>query len=101
VLGTGEECALVGELDDLAEIHDGDPVADVLDDREVVGDEEIGEPELALQIAQRLSPATAPRRRGAETGSPQMIGSGAVRRRICAGGGGTPRREYQQSRYLF
>jgi hypothetical protein len=30
---------LVGELDDLAEIHDRDAVADVLDHRKVVGDE--------------------------------------------------------------
>jgi len=30
---------LSGELDDLAEMHDDDAVADVLDDREVVGTE--------------------------------------------------------------
>jgi len=39
VLRAGEEGALVGELDDLAEIHDRDAVADVLDHRKVVGDE--------------------------------------------------------------
>jgi hypothetical protein len=40
VLRAGEEGALVGELDNLAEIHDRDAVADMLDDREVVGDED-------------------------------------------------------------
>ena len=35
------------ELDDPAEVHDPDPVADVLDDREVVGDEQVGQVEVA------------------------------------------------------
>jgi hypothetical protein len=52
VLRAGEDGALLGDLDDLAQIHDRDAVADVLDHREVVGDEEVGEAELALQIAQ-------------------------------------------------
>ena len=54
MLRPGEQVALVGELDDLAEIHHRDAVADVLDHREVVGDEEIGEPELALQVGQEV-----------------------------------------------
>ena len=37
-----------GKLDDLAEIHNRDPIAHVLDHREVVGDEEIGELHLGL-----------------------------------------------------
>src|ERR1700720_3136458 len=44
----------VGQLDNLAEIHDRDTPADVLDDGDVVGNEEIGETELALQIAQEV-----------------------------------------------
>jgi hypothetical protein len=39
-----------GQLDDLPEVHDRDTVRDVTNDVEVVGDEEIGEPELALQV---------------------------------------------------
>src|SRR5260370_40423597 len=50
----GEECLLIRDLDDLSEIHDGDAVADTLDDCEVVGDEQIGKPELALQVAQQV-----------------------------------------------
>ncbi len=46
--------ALVGDFDDLAEIHDRDAVADVLDDGEVVRDEEVGEAEFVLQIAQQI-----------------------------------------------
>ncbi len=44
-----EERFLVGVFDDLAEIHHGDAVADVLDDGQIVGDEEIGQPLLLLQ----------------------------------------------------
>ena len=43
--GCPEECVLLRELDDLSEIHDGDPVADVLDHREIMRNEEVGEPQ--------------------------------------------------------
>jgi hypothetical protein len=33
---------------DPAEVHDGNPVAHVADDREIVRDEEVGEPQLTL-----------------------------------------------------
>jgi hypothetical protein len=36
----GEQGLLVGVFDNLAEIHDGDAMADVLDDREIVRDEQ-------------------------------------------------------------
>src|SRR5262249_22163671 len=39
-----EQAALVGELADSAEIHDGDAMADVSHHREIMADEEIGEP---------------------------------------------------------
>ena len=42
------------ELDDLAEIHHRHAVGDVLDDREVVRDEQVGEPAIALQILQQV-----------------------------------------------
>src|SRR5439155_15776773 len=42
------------DLDNLAEIHDRDAMADVFDDSEVVRDEEIREAELALQVAQKV-----------------------------------------------
>ena len=47
-----DRLAPVGDLDDLAEVHDGDPVGDVPDDRQVVGDEEVREPEVSLEIFQ-------------------------------------------------
>ena len=50
----GEEFGLVGDLDDAPEIHHRDAVADVLDDREVVRDEQIGEAVLALQVDQQV-----------------------------------------------
>ena len=42
------------DLDDAAEIHHGDPVADMLDHREIVRDEQIGQPELVLQVHQQV-----------------------------------------------
>ena len=47
--GIAEQLVLVGDLDDAAEIHHGDAVADMGDHREVVRDEEIGEAVLPLQ----------------------------------------------------
>ena len=43
----GVDLVLAGHLDDLAEIHHGDVVADVPHDAEIVGDEDVGEAELA------------------------------------------------------
>ena len=43
-----------GDLDDRAEVHDGDPVGDMPDDRQVVGDEEEGEVELVLQVLEQV-----------------------------------------------
>ena len=42
------------QLDDLAEVHDGDPLAEVPDHGEVVGDEDEGEVEVALQVPQQV-----------------------------------------------
>ena len=42
------------DLDDLAEVHDRDPVGDVADDAEVVGDEDVGEPELVLKVVEQV-----------------------------------------------
>ena len=41
-------------LDDAAEIHHRDAVADVLDHREIVRDEQVGELPLALQVLQQV-----------------------------------------------
>ena len=43
-----------GQLDDPAEVHHRDPVADVADDGQVVGDEEVGQPELALEPLEQV-----------------------------------------------
>src|SRR5207237_783880 len=42
------------QLDHLAQVHHGDAVADVADDGEVVGDEEVGEVELLLQLLEQV-----------------------------------------------
>jgi hypothetical protein len=41
-------------LHDFAQVHDGDAVADVLDDGEVVGDEEVGEREFLLELFEEV-----------------------------------------------
>src|SRR6202051_4127560 len=41
-------------LDDAAEIHDGHALADMLDDRQIMGDEEISQPQLLLQVLQEI-----------------------------------------------
>ena len=48
-------------LDDAAEIHHRDAVGDVLHHREVVRDEDIGEPEPPLQVAQQIEDLRADR----------------------------------------
>ena len=54
MLRIGEQRPLLRQLDDAAQIHDGDAVRDVLDDGKVVGDEQIGHAEVALQIGQQV-----------------------------------------------
>jgi len=49
-----EQRALVGQLDDLAQVHHGDAVADVLDHGEVVRDEQVRELHLVLQVHQEV-----------------------------------------------
>jgi hypothetical protein len=50
----GEELVRRSYLDHFAEVHDGDPVADVADDGQVVGDEDVGEPQLVLEIGEQV-----------------------------------------------
>ena len=49
-----EQLGLVGDLDDAAEIHHRDAMADMLDHGEIVRDEQIGEAVLALQVDQQV-----------------------------------------------
>src|SRR6266550_8702727 len=41
-------------FDDAPEIHDGNALADMLDDRQIVGNKEISEPEFLLQVIQQI-----------------------------------------------
>ena len=43
------------DLNDFAEIHDGDPVADPFDDGHIVADEQEGEVKLLLQIQKQVA----------------------------------------------
>ena len=54
VLRRGVEVAPLRDLDGLPEIHHHHAVRDVADDVEVVRDEDVGEPELLLQVLQEI-----------------------------------------------
>ena len=56
----GERLRLAA-LDDLAQVHDHDRVAHVRDGGEVVGDEQVGQTQLGLQIAQQVQDLGADR----------------------------------------
>src|SRR5437016_9235414 len=51
-----EERLFLRILDDLAEIHHGDAVADMLDNCRPMRDDQVGEPLLPMQVIQRLEP---------------------------------------------
>src|SRR5712692_9216544 len=44
----------VADLDDLAEVHDSNPIADVADDGEVVGDKYVSQVEIALELDEEV-----------------------------------------------
>jgi len=54
VLRRARQGAGIAALDDQAEIHDHDRVAHMRDRGEIVGDEEVGETEFGLQVAQQV-----------------------------------------------
>src|SRR5262245_17934548 len=54
VLRPGEQLVAGRELDDLAEVHDRDAVAEKLDGGEVVADEQAREAELSLEVAEQV-----------------------------------------------
>ena len=54
VARVAEELLAVGQLDDAAQVHHRDAIADVLDHAHVVGDEEVGQPELALEVLEQV-----------------------------------------------
>ena len=74
--GAREERGAVGDLDDVAEVHHGDAVADVAHHREVVGDEQVGDAELVLQVLRRLITCACTETSSAETGSSQTMSLG-------------------------
>ena len=55
------------QLDDLSDVHDRDPVRDMGNDREVVGDEEVGQTQLLLQVGQEIQHVGLDRTRRALT----------------------------------
>ena len=60
-MGVARERSRLAALDDLAEVHHGDLVAHMRDRGEVVGDEEVGDAELGLQVAQQVEDLRADR----------------------------------------
>ena len=52
--GSSVELLARADLDGLAEVHDHHPIGDVADDVEVVGDEDVREPEVLLEVLQQV-----------------------------------------------
>ena len=50
--GILEQLFGVAQLDDLSQVHHGDPLAGVLHDQEMVGDEQVGQIEIGLKLFQ-------------------------------------------------
>ncbi len=61
VQGLAVELVVDGELDDATQVHHGDPVGDVAHDREIVGDEQVGQAELPLELLQQVDDLRADR----------------------------------------
>ena len=61
MLGVGHDLFGLADLDDLAQVHDGDAVTDYPGQREVVGDEQVGHPELLLVGHHELQDVVADR----------------------------------------
>ena len=82
VLRIVEDRGARADLDDLAEIHHRDAVADALDHGHVVRDEEIGEPELRLQVEHQVEHLRLDRhieRRNRLVGDDQLRASASAR----------------------
>ena len=50
----GDQLKAVGQLHHLAQIHNADAVGNVLDNAQVVGDEQVGQPHLLLQVLKHV-----------------------------------------------
>ena len=74
----GEDVVAGPELHDPAEVHDGHAIADVPDHGQVVGDEEIGEPQLVFRSSSRFTTCAWMDTSSAETGSSATMKRGLV-----------------------
>src|SRR5665647_998031 len=59
VFRVGHHLERLADLDDAAQVHDGDAVADHPGQREVVGDEDVGDPHLLLLLDHKLEDVVA------------------------------------------
>ena len=84
----------LGQLDDRAEVHHRDAVADVADHAEVVGDEQVGQAELALQVREQVEDLRLDRhveRRHRLVADHQLRAARPARARCRCAGAGRPR----------
>jgi len=52
--GVVVDLGLVADFHDAAQIHHSDAIGDVADHRQVMGDEDVGDPELVLDLLQQV-----------------------------------------------
>ena len=77
VLRVGEQLLGRGELDHAAGAHHADALGDVFHHREIVGDEQIGQPQLLCRSLSRFRICACTETSSAETGSSQISSSGS------------------------
>ena len=52
--GIGKERAVIGEFDDFTQIHDRHAVGDMVDHTQVMGDHDVAQVKIGLQIRQQV-----------------------------------------------
>src|SRR5438067_2245986 len=80
---TGEELFRGAGLDDDAEVHHRDAVRNMTDDRQVMGDEQVGEPELLFQVLEEVDHPGAHRDVKGRNGFVENDHLGPQRQRAC------------------
>jgi putative ABC transport system ATP-binding protein len=75
-VGGGEEVRAGASLDDPAAIHHRDPIADVLDQAQVVRDEQVGQLQRSCSSSSRLTTCAWTETSSADTGSSAMTSDG-------------------------
>ena len=76
----GKQFLCIGHLDEFAHIHDRHPVTEIGDHAQIMGDKEIGQPEIFLQVLQQVEDLIRTDTSNADTASSATIRWGSSAR---------------------